>query len=340
MSEDLNIKKIKSPKNKKRKNHNKENNNNNSNNTNKKNQKKEILISPEILVSFLMKKNVILSKVTFFSFIILFIISTIIGYFHFYSSIYYEKKIRHMHHIFISFIDYFFEISNILNCIRISIFLGQPLNDFIYYINSQYNELQSNFNKEVSSSYFKEFKNIYYFYQQIKLPTNSTEINLNFLCNNNLFCIQYLEINNNYCSGSIFLCHQLIFQKYISLINDIKNLQISFTKKELQDFSIRSDISSLQKYSDYIFNYIQYTFYTVVVLDFDEFKLTLHKLMTTLNVILFGFQFTLFFIFFLVMGLYIYNTTKYAVDGKKIFKTAFFKDSSYFLLNYNNNNDI
>ena len=327
LSEDLNIKKIKSPKNKKRKNHNKENNNNNSNNTNKKNQKKEILISPEILVSFLMKKNVILSKVTFFSFIILFIISTIIGYFHFYSSIYYEKKIRHMHHIFISFIDYFFEISNILNCIRISIFLGQPLNDFIYYINSQYNELQSNFNKEVSSSYFKEFKNIYYFYQQIKLPTNSTEINLNFLCNNNLFCIQYLEINNNYCSGSIFLCHQLIFQKYISLINDIKNLQISFTKKELQDFSIRSDISSLQKYSDYIFNYIQYTFYTVVVLDFDEFKLTLHKLMTTLNVILFGFQFTLFFIFFLVMGLYIYNTTKYAVDGKKIFKTAFFKDS-------------
>ncbi len=338
--EDLNIRKIKSPKSKKKKNHNKENNNNNSNNTNKKNPKKEILISPETLVSFLMKKNVILSKVTFIFFIILFIISSIIGYFHFYSSIYYETKIRHIHHIFLAFIDYFFEISNVLNCIRISIFLGQPFNDFINFINLQYTELQNNFNKEVASSYFKEFKNIYYFYEQIKLPINSTEINLNFLCNDNKICIQYLQKQNSYCSGSIFLCHQILCQKYISVINDIKNLKLQFTIKELKDFTIRSDFSSLQQYSDFVFNYVQYKFYIVVVIDFDEFKASLHKLMTTLNIILFGFQFFLFFIFFLILGLYIYNTMKYALHGKKIFKTAFFKDSSYFLLNYNNNNDL
>ena len=337
--EDLNIRKIKSPKNKKKKNHNKENNNNNSNNKNKNNQQKELLISPETLVSFLMKKNVILSKVIFIFFIILFIISTIIGYFHFYSSMYYETKIRHIHHIFNAFIEYFFEISNVLNCIRVSIFLGQPLNDFINYINFHYTELQTSLNKEVASSYFKEFNNIYYFYEQIKLPINSTDINLNYLCNYNKICIQYLQKENSYCSGSIFLCHQLIFQKYISVINEIKKLKLEITIKEIQDFTIRNDFTSLQQYSDFVFNYIQYQFYIVIVLEFDDFKESLHKLMTALNIILFGFQFILFFIFFLIMGLYIYNTMKYAVKAKKIFKTAFFKDSSYLLFNYQSNND-
>ena len=131
-----------------------------------------------------------------------------------------------------------------------------------------------------------------------------------------------------------------MYQKYIPIINDIKSFNYNFTIDSLKIFSVRNDFTSLQQYSEFVFNQIQYKFYVCLTLDFEKFKKFMNRLNIILNSLLFGFQFILLSIFFLIMGYNMFNTVKYAKNGKKLFKTAFFKDSSYFLLNYNNNNDL
>ena len=322
LNEDMNNnKKSKNSKKKKVKNHKEKKNNNN------KKVKKEILITPETLLTFLMKKTIILSHIILISFIILLMISMIIGYFHFFSSTYYENKVRNLNNIFIVFVDFFFEIPYIFNNIRISIFIGEPIFNFMNNLSIHYNEIQKKFFKQTSSSYFKTYENIYFLYEQLNLQMNSTNINLNYLCNNNSLCLNFLKKKNGYCSGNIILCHQLMYQKYITIINDIKSFNYNFTIDSLKIFSDRNDFTSLQQYSEFVFNQIQYKFYVCLTLDFEKFKKFMNRLNIILNSLLFGFQFILLSIFFLIMGYNMFNTVKYAKNGKKLFKTAFFKDS-------------
>ena len=100
------------------------------------------------------------------------------------------------------------------NNIRISIFISEPILNFINDLSIHYNEIQKKFFKQTSSSYFKTYENIYFLYEQLNLQMNSTKINLNYLYNNNLMCLNFLK-TNSFCLGNIFLYHQLIYRTII-----------------------------------------------------------------------------------------------------------------------------
>ena len=127
------------------------------------------------------------------------------------------------------------------NNIRISIFISEPILNFINDLSIHYNEIQKHFLNKLYLLILKYMKIYFFSHEQLNLQINSININLNYLYNNNLMCLNFLK-TNSFCLGNIFLYHQLI---YIAIIMKLKILIIILLLILLKYFLIKMISSTI-----------------------------------------------------------------------------------------------
>ena len=303
---------------------------NNEKKTNFKKKEKKYLIPTENVIHRLTKRIIIFSHIMLISLILLFIISLLMVYLQYYMTYYYNERISFLIYIFKIFVEYFHEIPDIFNRIRMFVLLHEP---FPFPMEMFVDKVKM-INKEISyitsSNKFKYFSDIKYLWDQIELPINSSDFNGSFLCNNVEICVNVLQGEKSYFSDGIRLGYQLLIQSFFAIIIDYNNLNSvnkDFNTDDIIQILSNNDFNSLQKNVDIVLSEIQNAFYNSYLYNYAHQKKYLSLLTSIFNYIFFIFQISIIFIIILWMGYYISKKSRETKKGARLFKFAFFKDS-------------
>ena len=320
-------KEIQSPRKMKKQHNKKEEKNKNINSVHKK---KTNLISTEIIINELTKKIVIFSHIMLITLISLFILSIIILYLEYHSTSYYNKKFNQMIYIFNTFFEYFHEIPDIFNSIRIYILLHQPFPKSPNVYLENLDIISKNITIVTKPNVFNYNSELKYLWEQIHLPLNSSKINITYLCNGISICSDFLISDKSYFTEGIRLGYQLLIQCFFAIIVDYNNLIIqkpNFTTNDIINLLNDNDFDSIQKNVDFIFCQIQNLFYTSFLDTYIKQKDYLSYLTNVFNYTFFLFQILIILIIILWMGYYIKKKSRDTKKGGRLFKFSFFKDS-------------
>ena len=300
--------------------------------------KKEVEINGSQFYELLEKKSLILNYFYIFLILIFIILSLVIFYFHIKNSLDYNETINYLERTLNAFINFFQPIPFIFTILRINIIthsnLIPILTNFSLNISSGLKEISD----ITSDKKFSLTSNLKKFWNQINLPINNEEIDLEYLCNYYSLCVLFLNKSNGICSESVFLGYNVIIQKYINIINDyllFQELNENMNRTLMENFIYKNSFSELQENSEIIFSLIQTNFYYNFLLDFQDTKESLKKKTEILNIIFFLFEFIVIFILMIMIYFWLKKQQKYVEKGSKLFKNAFFKEKIQFDCIYN-----
>ncbi len=302
----------------------------NNKNINSDNKKKNNLIPTEIVIHELTKKIVIFSHIMLITLISLFILSIIILYLQYHSTSYYNKRFNQMIYVFNTFLEYFHEIPEIFNSIRIYILLHEPFPDSPNIYLDNLDIISKNITIATKPNSFNYNTGLKYFWDQIHLPLNSTNINITYICNGISICSNFLISDKSYFTEGIRLGYQLLIQCFFAIIVDYNNLirnNPNFTTNDIINLLKKNDFGSIQNNIDIIFCQIQNLFYTTFLDNYKKQKDYLSYLTNVFNYAFFLYQILIFLIVILWMGYYIKKKTRDTKKGGRLFKLSFFKDS-------------
>ena len=300
--------------------------------------KKEVEINGSQFYELLEKKSLILNYFYIFLILIFIILSLVIFYFHIKNSLDYNETINYLERTLNAFINFFQPIPFIFTTLRINIITHNNLFPILTHFSTNISSGLKEISDITSDKKFSLTSNLKNFWNQINLPINNEEIDLDYLCNNYTLCILFLNKSNGICSKSVFLGYNVIIQKYINIINDyllFQELNENMNRTLMENFIYKNSFSELQENSEIIFSLIQTNFYYNFLSDFQDTKESLKKKTEILNIIFFLFEFIVIFILMIMIYFWLKKQQNYVEKGSKLFKNAFFKEKIQFDCIYN-----
>ena len=291
---------------------------------------KEAAITNAKLLQLLNQKQITISYVMLIVILLFTISSFVIFYLHLENTLKYNKHTKILIESFENFIIYFNSLPSIMSSLRKLILTQSEVpSDLI-----NYSIDISNYEKKISiitsSSDFNIFDKIIYFWNQVNLPMNDTNINTDYLCFGFDLCKIFILRNNGYCLEGIILGYELIAQKYSQVIGDYQNLLLShkgnISKDNITQYILTDVFNRVQENIEFVFSQIQNQFYSSFMEDYKTIRDYLSQITVLLNVVFFIFELIIIIIMLCFLEIYMKRKEYLVKDGSFLFNTAFFKD--------------
>jgi hypothetical protein len=291
---------------------------------------KEAAISNDKLLKLLNQQKITISYIMVIVIGFFTIISFVIFYLHINNTLTYNNQTTILIESFNNFIVYFNSLPSIMSSLRRLILTQSEVpQDLI-----NYSVDISNYEKQISiitsSSDFKIFNKIIYFWEQVNLRMNDSKIDTEYLCSGYDLCKSFLLRENGYCLEGIILGYELIAQKYSQVIGDYQNLLISsrgnISKNNIVEYILTEVFNRVQENIEFVFSQIQNQFYVSFMSDYDDVRTHLSEVTVLLNVIFFLFELIIIVVMLGFIEVFMKKKEYLVKDGSFLFNSAFFKD--------------
>ena len=291
---------------------------------------KNIQISNVKLLKLLNQQKITISYLMMIVVGIFAVASFVIFYLHINNTLTYNKQSTILINAFNNFIVYFNSLPQIMSSLRKLILTQSEVTEDLL----TYSVDISNYEKQISlitsSTDFKIFDKIKYFWEQVNLEMNDPSIDTEYLCTAYSLCQSFLLRDNGYCLEGIILGYELIAQKYSQIIGDYENLLINgkgyVTKANIKEYIITEVFDRVQENIEFVFSKIQDQFYISFLQDYKTIRNILSKKTVLLNIVFFLFELVIIIVMLCFIELYIKGKEYLVKDGSTLFNTAFFKE--------------
>ena len=292
---------------------------------------KEAAISNVKLLKLLNQQQVTISYVMVIVVGFFAITSCVIFYLHLNNTITYNSQSEILINAFNNFIVYFNSLPQIMSSLRKLILTQSEVTDDLL----NYSVDISNYEKQISlitsSSDFQIFDKIKYFWGQVNLKMNDSNIDTEYLCTGYLLCQNFLLRDNGYCLEGIILGYELIAQKYSQIIGDYENLLLLngkgyVSKANIREYIVTEVFDRVQENIEFVFSKIQDQFYISFINDYKKIKNHLTSITILLNIVFFLFELVIIIVMLSFIEIYIKRQEYLVKDGSTLFNTAFFKE--------------
>ena len=291
---------------------------------------KEAAISNVKLLKLLNQQKITISYLMMIVVGIFAVASFVIFYLHINNTLTYNKQSTILINAFNNFIVYFNSLPQIMSSLRKLILTQSEVTEDLL----TYSVDISNYEKQISlitsSTDFKIFDKIKYFWKQVNLEMNDPSIDTEYLCTAYSLCQSFLLRDNGYCLEGIILGYELIAQKYSQIIGDYENLLINgkgyVTKANIKEYIITEVFDRVQENIEFVFSKIQDQFYISFLQDYKTIRNILSKKTVLLNIVFFLFELVIIIVMLCFIELYIKGKEYLVKDGSTLFNTAFFKE--------------
>ena len=293
---------------------------------------KDAAISNNELLKLLNQQRITISNFMTVIVVFFFLLCLVIFYLHLKNIITYNKDNETIRDCFNTFVTYFLTLPNIINSVRKLIMTQGDIEDALLNYASNISKYEKDMTEMTSSSQFKIFNKIDFFWKQVNLELDNDNIDYNYLCSDYQLCEDYLtkSIDNGFCADGIILGYELIAQKFGQIINDYKKL-LNDNNQSLNKILIKANIMSndfdrIQENIELIFSQVQNQFYKSFIEDYESIKDRLFNSTLILNIIFFLFEICVILVMTCGIELYMKKKEYLVKDGSKLFNSAFFKD--------------
>ena len=292
---------------------------------------KEAAISNVKLLKLLNQQKITISYVMVIVVGFFTITSFVIFYLHVNNTLTYNNQTEILIQSFKSFIVYFNSLPSIMSSLRQLILTQSEVPEDLI----NYSIDISNYEKEISiitsTKDFNIFNKIIYFWKQVNLRMNDTDIDTEYLCCSYDLCKTFLLRDNGYCLEGIILGYELIAQKYSQVIGDYENLLLNYkgssiSEKSLQEFILTDVFNRVQENIEFVFSQIQNQFYISFMSDYKTIRDHLSQVTVMLNVVFFLFELIIIVVMISFIEVYIKREEYLVKDGSFLFNSAFFKE--------------
>ena len=292
---------------------------------------KEAAISNAKLLKLLNQQKITISYVMMFVVAFFAIASFVIFYLHLNNTLSYNNQTEILLNAFNNFIVYFNSLPSIMSSLRKLILTQSEVTEDLL----NYSVDISNYEKQISiitsaTDFSSIFNKIKFFWEQVNIPMNNSNIDTEYLCSGYNLCKTFLLRNNGYCLEGIILGYELIAQKYSQIIGDYENLLISsqnnISKNDIKEYIMTEVFDRVQENIEFVFSQVQDQFYVSFSADYKTVRDKLRNITVLLNVVFFLFELFVIIVMICFIEIYIKNQEYLVKDGSSLFNTAFFKE--------------